>query len=166
MYEWTDSNTALAGGGEDKASAIKANIVLIDDCLEFRHIMEAWAQVVSVNLKSFASLADMYSFAHLKNYDLAIIDFHLKSFCGIEIAEYVDVFFADLPVVLISGDSLVRKENWPTCIKGFIEKKDGPRAILQKSLQILEKVRYYRCLRQKAFAKIKSYSKNDVPSIA
>lgn len=128
-----------------------ASIVLIDDCPDFRRIMTSYAQKYNINLKSYASLAEMYTFAHLKNFDLALIDFHLESLCGIEIANYVDIFFDDLPVVLVSGDSLQESEEWPKCIKGFIEKKWGPNLLLQRSLEILERHRLYRMLEKKAF---------------
>lgn len=128
-----------------------ASIVLIDDCPDFRRIMTGYAQKYNINLKSYASLAEMYTFAHLKNFDLALIDFHLESLCGLEIANYVDIFFDDLPVVIISGDSLQENEEWPRCIKGFIEKKWGPNIMFQRTLEILERCKLYRMLEKRAF---------------
>ena len=46
------------------------NIVLIDDCSDFCNILKAYAKKMQIKLKTFLSLADMYTFAKLKSYDL------------------------------------------------------------------------------------------------
>jgi DNA-binding NtrC family response regulator len=126
----------------------EARIVLIDDCPHFCRIMEAAAQKQGIYLKAYSSLADMYTIANLKKFDLALIDYQLESFCGLEIAEYVDIFFQDLPVVIVSGNDVPHTKPWPASIKGFLTKSLGAVEILQRALAIGEKCRIYQMLEQ------------------
>ncbi|MGE0173166.1 MAG: response regulator [Oligoflexales bacterium] len=142
-------NTHAQGQGPSKS---EARIVLIDDCPHFCRIMEAAAKRQGLYLKAYSSLADMYTIANLKNFDLALIDYHLDSFCGLEIAEYVDIFFQDLPVVIVSGDDVPRKKPWPESVKGFLTKSLGAQEILQRALAIGEKCRLYQMLERGTIA--------------
>ena len=76
---------------------------------------------------------------HARDYDVVILDYYLESFKGPEIAEYVDVFFSHLPVVVISSSDISEKERqaWPTCIRRFMNKTNGPHAILDGALELL-----------------------------
>ena len=69
---------------------------------------------------------------------MVVLDYYLESFKGSEIAEYVDVFFSHLPVVVISGSDISPQEQqaWPVCIRRFIKKTAGPRAILDGALDV------------------------------
>ena len=84
----------------------KKGILVIDDDPIFRDLIRTVGQALKLPVTTVASLEEMPSFAALKDYDIAIIDFKLERFCGIEIAEYVDVFFKNLPVLIISSENL------------------------------------------------------------
>jgi len=134
----------------------KSSIVLIDDCPAFCNIMKAVAEDMDISLSCFNSLAEMYSLAHFSNYDLALIDYHLESWCGLEIARYIDIFFQDLPVVLISGDNLRKDSSWPSSIRTTLNKEVGPRAILESSLSTLEKYNFYQFMERGAYSEVNS----------
>jgi len=117
---------------------LKKGILVIDDDPTFRDLIRTVGQALKLPVTTIASLEEMPSFAALKDYDIAIIDFNLERFCGIEIAEYVDVFFKSLPVLMISGENLdpTPTTRWPSCIKKFVHKSFGPYAILQRSMKL------------------------------
>ena len=129
-------------------------MVLIDDDPMFRRLMSTYANSMGINLKCFSSLLDMHSFAHLKNYDLALIDFHLDSLSGTEIAEYVDIFFGDLPVIIVSGDPEIGEKlkvnKGPACIREFVSKHVGPRAILEAASKSLQTFDFYKSLKERS----------------
>lgn len=116
----------------------KKGILVIDDDPSFRDLIRTVGQALKLPVTTVASLAEMSSFAALKDYDIAVIDFNLESFCGIEIAEYVEVFFKDLPVLIVSGENLdpTPVTRWPACIKKFVHKSFGPYAILQRCMKL------------------------------
>ncbi len=136
----------------DTANKPRQSIVLIDDCPIFRHVMESTAADMNVDITCFSSLAEMYSLAHFSNYDLALIDYHLDSWCGLEIAKYIDIFFKNLPVVLVSGDSLEKQATWPSSIRDVLDKKVGPRAIIESALSTLDKFLFYQFIEQRTFS--------------
>ncbi len=119
-------------------SFLKKGILVIDDDPTFRDLIRTVGHRLKLPVTTIASLEEMTSFAALKDYDIAIIDFNLERFCGVEIAEYVEVFFKSLPVLIISGEFLdpSAASRWPSCIKKFVHKSFGPYAILQRSMKL------------------------------
>lgn len=115
----------------------KRGILLIDDDEFFCALFQAVADSLGIPARTYSSLADMTSFAELRNYDVAVLDYYLQSFRGPEIAEYIDVFFNELPVVVISGGEIADLDQkvWPSCIRKFVPKSNGPYAILQRALE-------------------------------
>lgn len=134
----------------ERLKGLKPSIVLIDDCEDFCRIMEAESESLDVKLTSYLSLADMYTFTKLGQYDLALVDYHLEAWTGIEIARYVEIFFPDIPVILISGDQLSMNPNWPDCIKGVLCKSLGTQALLKHSLEIYYQLHIYSLLAEMA----------------
>ena len=130
------------------------SIVLIDDSHSFCRLMEYTAEEVGIHLKSYQSLANMYSISRLQQFDLALIDYNLESWCGLEIADYIDVFFKELPVILVSGDDIEPQKSWPQSIKAVLHKKIGPYQLISESLEILQKVRFYRSLEKRAYSSL------------
>lgn len=117
---------------------LKKGILVIDDDPCFRDLIRTVGQALKLPVTTVASLEEMSSFAALKDYDIAVIDFNLESFCGIEIAEYIEVFFKELPVLIVSGENLdpTPVTRWPSCIKKFVHKSFGPYAILQRCMKL------------------------------
>lgn len=115
-----------------KESSRKANdtflhkVVLIDDDPVFCKLLSAQAQNFSVHLDYFASLESMSSIGNLRNYACAIVDYDLGGMTGVEIGEYLQHLFRDLPMVLISQtERSPGLSGWPNSIKGFVSKSDG-----------------------------------------
>ena len=120
----------------------KRGVLLIDDDPQFRALFLALAKAQGIPARAYPSLSDMTSFAELRNYDVAVLDYYLQSFKGPEIAEYIDVFFSELPVIVISGGELgaVDKQIWPDCIRQFVPKSQGPYEIIKAALGAVRKV--------------------------
>jgi len=128
LSEWDKINFGTASTGQKK-------VVLIDDDRGFLDLVIGVSAYEGVLIDSFESLDAMGCFANLRNYDLAIIDLFLPQVSGLEIAEYVDIFFSDLPVILISA-SPPRLVEKPKCIREFINKNKGARSIIRKAQEI------------------------------
>lgn len=123
---------------------VAKRIVLIDDDKDCQMLFQVMGKSMGVEVDCYGSLAEMSTFAKLKQYDLAIFDYFLDSFVGTEIAEYVDAFFPNLPVIIISANDIPSSvKAWPSCVKKFFNKREGPVAIIKKSLEELEKVGFY-----------------------
>lgn len=126
---------------------LEKGLVLIDDDQDFCEIMKSYAAAMNVHLKTYASFLEIQPFASLKNFDLALVDYHLHNRSGLEIAEYIDVFFRGLPVIIISADEILEaeiKDKWPLCIRKCMQKKYGPQAILRRSLSLLIDILFYK----------------------
>lgn len=141
MYWMQSTPTEKTTVRAPKASLLRRKgLLLIDDDEMFRALFQAIADSMGVPCETFASLSDMPSFAALKEYDVVILDYYLDSFRGPEIAEYVDVFFNDLPVLVISGGEIDDGERraWPTCIRRFVPKSHGAYSIVERALEAME----------------------------
>jgi DNA-binding NtrC family response regulator len=106
---------------------IKKTILLIDDDAAFRKIFTAIARCKRLMVDAYESLADVGSISNLGKYDVVVLDYFLPSVNGVEIAEYIDAFFKDTPVVVISGGvpETSAKMRWPGCIRRFVRKSAG-----------------------------------------
>lgn len=121
----------------------KARILVLDDDPVFGSLMIRLARSRGFDASWYASLIDMGSFARIKSCDIAVIDYFLESFRGDEVAEYIDTFFAEVPVLIVSGQVIdeEQKQRWPAAIKGFMAKAHGPEAILAEAERILNRNR-------------------------
>lgn len=130
----------LQMGGHLDAASCKKGVLLIDDDDSFCQLMHAVASAAGLRLSYAAALDELPSLGSLAEYDLIIVDYNLQSFTGLEIAEYVDAFFAHLPVMMVSIENLENSSDkrWPTCIRKFVNKAFGPFAIVQRALKTLE----------------------------
>jgi DNA-binding NtrC family response regulator len=114
----------------------RRGILVIDDDETFRELLTTVARTAGVPLVTVGALGDMTSFAELRHYDVVVLDYFLDTFRGPEIAEYIQVFFKDLPVIVTSGGDLAAEKigDWPSCVKDFVPKARGPYALLQSCL--------------------------------
>ncbi len=121
----------------------KKGILLIDDDEFFRSLFKHVAESLGVPVTVHSSLAEMNSFAALQDFDVAVLDYYLESFTGSEIAEYVEVFFRELPVIVISGGNIESNDQrvWPTCIRRFVPKAAGPYAIVDRALDAVAAIK-------------------------
>jgi DNA-binding NtrC family response regulator len=121
-------------------------IVIFDDDVCFGALLAAKARAVGLEPAFFTSLLDLGSFARIKSFDLAIVDFYLGSIRGDEIAEYVDTFFGEVPVIIVSGEQMTpsRIAKWPRSVRQFIGKSEGPIRIVDAAKQLLRRERMLR----------------------
>lgn len=119
----------------------KSRFVLIDDDELFCDIMANYAKLRDIPLDYYLSLSEMGSIGRLSQYHVAIVDFDLGQMNGIEIAEYLPVFFGGMPLVLISATEKehLASDKWPESIKAFVHKGSGPSAILDKALEVAQR---------------------------
>jgi len=136
--------------GESTLSQERPNkIVVVDDDPVFGALLMAKAKSNGFDAKFYLSLMDMGSFARIKEYDLAIIDFYMDQIRGDEIAEYVDTFFKDVPVIIVSGEDFTdseRAKRWPQTVRAFVPKMDGVDKILSTAKSVLQRERMLRRL--------------------
>jgi DNA-binding response OmpR family regulator len=136
----------LATGERTTPSADK--LVIFDDDVCFGTLLSAKARRAGFAPQFFTSLVDLGSFARIKEFDLAIIDYYLGSIRGDEIAEYVDTFFDQVPVIIVSSEDMRerRLQKWPASVRLFIPKADGAHSIIAGARQLLTRERMLRRL--------------------
>lgn len=109
-------------------------VALLDDDPAYREIFKATATMLGMIPTTYASLEEMTSLAVLGDNDLFFIDFYLESMNGNEIAEYIDMYFPDLPVFLISADEKLK--TYPisaVSIKKIFSKCQSPIQVLKEA---------------------------------
>lgn len=122
---------------------LRDKLLVIDDDRTFGAIMTTVAKAKGFEPFYFTSLIEMGSFARIRDFDLAIIDYYLGSLRGDEIAEYVDTFFRDIPVMIVSSQDFQPEEisEWPVSVRKFCSKLEGPDAIIETARSILKRER-------------------------
>jgi len=108
-------------------------VLLIDDDPDFCTVMKALAEEINIELDCYSSFEEIGGIEKLEGYALALFDYDLGSENGLELAEYVDFFCQNVPVIIVSGVSNLRKtcRLWPDSVRSFVSKKDGIYPILQ-----------------------------------
>lgn len=118
----------------------KKKIVLIDDDEIYTKIFHSFVSTREIDCDCYTALGDMGSIGRFRDYDAAVIDFDLGSMTGIEIAEYIPIFFGRMPVIIISGKNR-RPENgvfWPSSVRKFIHKDQGFDVIVRGVEELIE----------------------------
>ena len=112
-------------------------IVLIDDDRFFGYSMLEYARDEGLDLEYYESLSDLGFLGGLGRFKVAIVDFHLSEMTGLEIAEYLDRLFGDIPMVLISSDGDAANQPRPSCVHRFVHKSDGLERIASAVRELL-----------------------------
>jgi len=114
----------------------RKGVLVIDDDEIFGQLMKGLGDKLGLPVSWYTSLEEMGSFAALADYDVVIIDYHLNGLVGSEIAEYFDVFFKNIPVVITSGslDLLQKIKRWPAAVRAFVPKQHGIDKILNAAI--------------------------------
>jgi DNA-binding NtrC family response regulator len=115
-------------------------LVVIDDDTDFLGLIKACAESMGITAVCFSSLEQLPTLRNLATFDVALIDYYLEDVLGLEIAEYLDIFAPDLPVLLVSGSDVAPSPSLiphPRCVKKFVIKGIGPYAILNRVLGVL-----------------------------
>lgn len=132
--------------GATSSESLGDKLLIVDDDVCFGALISAVAKDRGFVPRFFTSLIDMGSFARIKEFDVAIIDYYLGSLRGDEIAEYVDTFFSEVPVIIVSSEDLreTRAVKWPASVRTFIPKSEGPGRIVEAAKQIVKRERLLR----------------------
>lgn len=132
--------------GISTASPARDKLVIFDDDVCFGALITAKARAEGFDPRFFTSLVDMGSFARIKDFDVAIVDFYLGTIRGDEIAEYVDTFFDQVPVIMVSSEDMgdTKISRWPASVRRFVPKSAGPGRIIQAAEQVLRRERLLR----------------------
>jgi CheY-like chemotaxis protein len=111
-------------------------LVLIDDDPTYCTIMSRIAGEENISLTTFTSLEEMGTVGRLADFDVALVDYDLGGMNGIEVGEYINSFFKNKPMVLVSGSNRkdLLSKKWPPSIKAFVCKTEGYRQVLRKAL--------------------------------
>ena len=119
-------------------------LLIIDDDICFGALMSAIAPKYSFEPRFFPSLVDMGSFARIKDFDIAVIDYFLGHLRGDEIAEYVDTFFDNIPVIIVSAEESLShgEKHWPVSVRMFLPKSVGPDGIAAAARKVLTRDRF------------------------
>src|SRR5690606_25971297 len=87
--------------------AITKDILVVDDDAVFTGVIVELLRRKGYTVDGYSSVVEMGSFACLRFYKLVLLDYRLEHLNGLEIAEYVDLFFPSTPVLLTSAFSHV-----------------------------------------------------------
>ena len=122
----------------------RSKVLLIDDDLTFNLLFEKSARVYDWDCQTATSLLELGSFARIREFDLAVIDFHMDTLQGDEVASYVDMFFAEVPVVMISSSPLTKqqRQSWPPCVRRFVRKDEGLPKLFERLDEILQRQKW------------------------
>lgn len=124
-------------------AAPTGKMLVIDDDPSFGQLISTLAESRGLQTHYVSSLLDLGSFARIKEYEVALIDYFLGNLRGDEIAQYVEMFFQDIPVVIVSGNNFSAEEvdKWPASVKRFVAKSEGPYNIIDRVISVLERER-------------------------
>lgn len=130
--------------------APKDRMLIIDDDLTFATVLSMFARSHGFAPEQHSSLIDLGSFARVREFDIAVIDYYLGSIRGDEIAEYVEMFFKDVPVIIVSSRDFTPTEvaNWPAAVRKFVPKSAGGDEIVHAAREVLDRARFLRRLAQ------------------
>jgi len=133
-------------------------LLLVDDDPCFSAIISAVARQHDFEPHIFSSLVEMGSFARIRDFDVALIDYYLDMLRGDEIAEYVDTFFGDIPVLIVSSRDFAPEEiaKWPQAVRRFVSKTEGAEAIVAAARSVLDRERLLKRLAEKPLTDAKA----------
>ena len=116
---------------------LRPKMVLIDDDPVFCKVMSSYAILRGIQLDCFKTLGEMGSLGRFSDYEAAIVDYDLGPMNGLEVAEYLPIFFRKMPMILISGKEIFQETYWPSSVKDFVHKETGPNRILDVAVSYL-----------------------------
>ncbi len=122
----------------------KANVLLIDDDINFCQLMVSQGHAMNYNVDYFLSLFDVSSLGWINKYDVAIIDFYLVGETAVQITEYLESF-CSIPVMVISSVPIADKvrKSFPKIVKEFSVKSLGPEQLLVKARSLASSQKQY-----------------------
>ena len=138
-----DRGNAMASHSTKKPAA-QDKLIVFDDDPYFGALISATSRQYGFATHYFQSLYAMGSFSRIKAYDIAIIDVYMDSIRGDELAAYIDMFCGEIPVILVSGETLEFRSHgsvWPPSVRAFLPKSVGAHQILAAARATLQRNR-------------------------
>jgi DNA-binding NtrC family response regulator len=116
-------------------------MLIIDDDSTYGVLLSAIARKKGFEPHYYPSLLNLGSFACIRDYDIAVIDYFMDSVRGDEIAHYAQMFTMNVPVIIISGLNFGEEERktWPACVKDFVAKEFGGERIIDAAAEVLKR---------------------------
>lgn len=108
--------------------------LLIDDDVVFCKIMARGAYKMGNQLNYIHDPGQISQIKDMERYDVIMVDYHLGPIKGSKVASFINRFFKDIPIVMVSAKSdWWLKTHMPTQgrIKHFIHKERSPQEILE-----------------------------------
>lgn len=131
--------TKPVGHDEADSEGMRTRILVIDDDPTFGKILQKIGAQSGADILVVDEVEDL---AHLpqSHFDVAIIDFDLGAFNGVEIAAYLEKIGSARSSILVSQSQEVTTPigSWPKAIKGFIQKSLGHFAIFEIAMAAVE----------------------------
>lgn len=112
-------------------------LLLIDNDPTYGYFMQVVANSRGVHLRYFQHLVDAtLGGCRVQDFDAVILDFDLGDLNGIEVAEYIQYFMGNIPVLIIGNTQCSHQvlELGPHSIVGFKHKSEGYEGILDAVL--------------------------------
>lgn len=112
-------------------NAKSKTILVFDDDATFGMTIRRQASTMNIETIVCRTMEEFCLKALEGSYDVALIDFHLDSFKGDDVARVVE----DRPIVLMSMDkSIAKNSKWPKGVVGFVSKSNPARDVLDAAL--------------------------------
>lgn len=112
---------------------MKKRILLFDDDESYGMILKRQGRRMNLEVVFCANIDDFCIKALEGEFDVVLIDYNLsESYKGDTVAQAIE----GKPIFIISNDSRLSLHagEWPTGIKGFIDKFETPETVLHKAL--------------------------------
>ncbi len=112
----------------------KSRLVLIDDDPMFCNTMRSLAGVYDMPLDCYGSILELDQWGDRERYDMIIVDYHLEHNKGVEVADYLNSLFGDIPIMLISADNsdTIKVNTLPKNFVDFSSKTQGFASLFAK----------------------------------
>ena len=113
-----------------------AKVLVLDDDPVFCSMIAGAANELNIQVDCFYSLLEI-DLLHQKQYDAAIVDYHLGPTTGDEAAKFLSLILhgnpQDTPIVIVSSDTNIANctHRWPCEVQSFVSKQSGVFAILK-----------------------------------
>ncbi len=131
-------------------AAPPGRILLIDDDPLFGAILRRHARRAGTVLVHCSSVRELAALPRIAAFDAILLDYHLGALNGGHVSAFLNLFFGDVPVAMVSSSSewwFRQQLNYPACIRTYIHKDRPQREIIDiaRRLPSLRAERAFEC---------------------
>ena len=117
------------------------SIALIDDDPLFGELFKEYAHSKGFQTQYYVSPAHVANINSLRHYHVVLIDMELGTdLSGLDFAHTVRAALPEVPIVLISGDTMVGFDSRPDCVDAFVTKRMGLEGMLQVATDVYKRL--------------------------